>query len=237
MNSTTMRIGDLARASGVSARTIRYYIVEGLLPPPDGAGLGASYDQSHLDRLRLIRHLKDTYLPLREIRRQLTGLDDAAVRARLAELDHVPPSSTSTRSTGSAEGSLRRLASRPSGPASRAEARSQIGIGELGSGVAPDASRAHPETAVPWTGIAKTPRPDSDMLPGSGLTVGVTTPLSAPLPPPEEPIADADANPAAENWIRLKLGDDVELLVRSGAYYRLRDRIDWLAGWARAIFR
>ena len=228
-----MRIGELAQAAGVSARTIRYYIVEGLLPPPDGAGLGASYDQTHLDRLRLIRHLKDTYLPLREIRRRLTGLDDAAVRARLAEIDREPPTSTSTRNTDSTEGSLRRLASRP--PPASDHIAAQAPTPEPGHPGDPQPGPAPVPPEYPGT---PQPEPDTPGYPGyplpessSGLTVGVATP-----PPPDAPSTKAAA-PDAESWIRLKLGDDVELLVRSGAYHRLRDRIDWLAGWARAIFR
>jgi len=55
-----MRIGELARRSGVSIPTIKYYLREGLLPP--GAATApnqASYGEEHLHRLRLIRALLD----------------------------------------------------------------------------------------------------------------------------------------------------------------------------------
>lgn len=84
----TMGLADLAEAAGVSIRTIRYYIAEGLLPPPDGAGPRAAYRREHLDRLRLVGRLKAAYLPLREIRRRLRGLDAAAVRDLLTD---APP--------------------------------------------------------------------------------------------------------------------------------------------------
>ena len=81
----TLSLNELADAARVTVRTIRYYIAEGLLPPPVGAGPQSGYTTGHLDRLRLISRLKDAYLPLKEIRRQLTGLDDAAVRAALTD--------------------------------------------------------------------------------------------------------------------------------------------------------
>ncbi|MDP9366568.1 MAG: MerR family transcriptional regulator, partial [Chloroflexota bacterium] len=70
---------ELTEAAGVSVRTVRYYIAEGLLPPPAGAGPGSHYTAAHLDRLRLIARLKAAYLPLKEIRRRLAGQDDAEV--------------------------------------------------------------------------------------------------------------------------------------------------------------
>jgi DNA-binding transcriptional MerR regulator len=67
-------IQDLAERAGVSHRTIRYYTQEGLLPEPVNRGKYAYYNQEHLDRLLLILHLKDTYLPLKEIRQLLASL-------------------------------------------------------------------------------------------------------------------------------------------------------------------
>lgn len=66
---------DLCRDAQVTERTVRYYIQEGLLPPPEGAGPLARYSREHLLRLRLIRRLKEEYyLPLAEIRRRLETL-------------------------------------------------------------------------------------------------------------------------------------------------------------------
>jgi DNA-binding transcriptional MerR regulator len=66
---------DLCRDAQVTERTVRYYIQEGLLPPPEGAGPFARYGRDHLLRLRLIRRLKEEYLPLAEIRRRLEILN------------------------------------------------------------------------------------------------------------------------------------------------------------------
>lgn len=78
------RLHELADATGVTPRTIRYYIAEGLLPTPQGAGPAALYTVGHRDRLRLIAQLKNRAIPLREIRRRIAKLTDAKV---LAELD------------------------------------------------------------------------------------------------------------------------------------------------------
>jgi DNA-binding transcriptional MerR regulator len=66
-----MRMAELARASGVSRDTIHYYLREGLLPKPTKGGRTvAYYDDSHLERLRLIRRLREEkYLPVAVIRR------------------------------------------------------------------------------------------------------------------------------------------------------------------------
>jgi DNA-binding transcriptional MerR regulator len=77
-------ITELSALSGVNRRNIHFYIQQGLLPPADGAGLGARYTDEHLLRLRAIPVLRDRGLRLDAIREQLAGLDAAAVQALLA---------------------------------------------------------------------------------------------------------------------------------------------------------
>ena len=76
-------IHALSQMTGISVRTIRYYLAQDLLPSPSGRGPGAIYGPGHLDRLRLIRRLQDAHLPLAEIRKQLQALDDAGVAQAL----------------------------------------------------------------------------------------------------------------------------------------------------------
>lgn len=76
----TYDLNELAEAAGVTARTIRYYVAQGILPSPATRGPGTRYDAGHLDRLQLIKRLQRQHLPLAEIRRQLEGLDDAGVK-------------------------------------------------------------------------------------------------------------------------------------------------------------
>ena len=78
-----MTIQELASAAGVTTRTIRYYVEQGVLPPPE-RGRPAEYTGEHLRRLDLIRRLKEQYLPLEEIRDMLQRLSPEEVE-RLAE--------------------------------------------------------------------------------------------------------------------------------------------------------
>lgn len=75
------RLADLERETGVSSRTIRYYITEGLLQPAYGRGPSATYDPDHLLRLRMIQQLKDERLTLNDIKERLSHLtpDDIAI--------------------------------------------------------------------------------------------------------------------------------------------------------------
>ncbi len=72
-------LAELAADAGVSPRTIRFYVAQGLLRGPEGAGPGARYNESDLHRLRLIRRLQAQHLPLAEIRRRLDTLTDTDV--------------------------------------------------------------------------------------------------------------------------------------------------------------
>jgi DNA-binding transcriptional MerR regulator len=91
----TFDLSDLCRRGGVTTRTVRYYVQQGLLPSP-GLGAGARYGQGHLARLRLIRRLQSEHLPLAEIRRRLEGLDDEAVQALLDASASADPSSATS---------------------------------------------------------------------------------------------------------------------------------------------
>jgi DNA-binding transcriptional MerR regulator len=51
-------LAQLADASGIPARTIRFYISRGLLEGPAKAGRGAVYTAAHLERLEKIKALQ-----------------------------------------------------------------------------------------------------------------------------------------------------------------------------------
>jgi DNA-binding transcriptional MerR regulator len=93
MKTESLDLTELADRAGVSPRTVRYYIQQGLLPSPDSRGPGTRYEREHLDRLRLIRLLQHEHLPLAEIRRRLEGLDGQAVRDLIARGPEQPQSS------------------------------------------------------------------------------------------------------------------------------------------------
>jgi DNA-binding transcriptional MerR regulator len=66
-------IDELAELGGVSRRTVRYYIQEGLLPPPLGVGRGRHYGKAHLDALLKVKALQEAGRTLDEIRDVLSG--------------------------------------------------------------------------------------------------------------------------------------------------------------------
>lgn len=98
-----MRIGELARRSGVSATALRYYEQLGLLPEPDRTESGyRAYGDDAIDRLGFIRAGQAVGLTLAEVG-QVLGVRDAGeapcrvatdlidrrhaeVRAKIAEL-------------------------------------------------------------------------------------------------------------------------------------------------------
>lgn len=61
-------IAELEEATGVTRRTIRFYINEGIVPPAIGQGRSASYDRSHVEALTLVKELRDRNLSISEIR-------------------------------------------------------------------------------------------------------------------------------------------------------------------------
>lgn len=71
MSDERYGIEDLARLGGVSRRTVRYYVQEGLLPAPLGAGRGAHYGADHLARLLKLKSLQESGLTLDEVREAL----------------------------------------------------------------------------------------------------------------------------------------------------------------------
>lgn len=83
-------MGDLERETGLSARNIRYYITEELLPPAKGRGVGATYSDEHLLRLQAVNALKDKGASLKEIKQKLDALSKDDISAML-HVETAPP--------------------------------------------------------------------------------------------------------------------------------------------------
>ncbi|HEX4727799.1 MAG TPA: MerR family transcriptional regulator [Jatrophihabitans sp.] len=76
-----MRISELADRSGLPVATIKFYLRKELLPPGETVSkTQASYDESHLQRLRLIRALREIAdLPVATIATVLGAVDDESL--------------------------------------------------------------------------------------------------------------------------------------------------------------
>jgi DNA-binding transcriptional MerR regulator len=73
MEGDGYRIGELARLSGLSVKTIRFYSDRGLVPPAERTGAGYRvYDELALARLELIRALRELGASLADVERVLT---------------------------------------------------------------------------------------------------------------------------------------------------------------------
>jgi MerR family transcriptional regulator, copper efflux regulator len=85
-----LRIGHVAKTTGVAAKTIRYYEAVGVLPavPRTASGYRA-YDPSAVERLRFIARARSLGLPLRRLRtlmRVLVGMPTMPLRPTLLPL-------------------------------------------------------------------------------------------------------------------------------------------------------
>jgi DNA-binding transcriptional MerR regulator len=213
-----LTLGELTAAADVSVRTVRYYIAEGLLPPPEGSGPGSSYARGHLDRLRLIQRLKEAYLPLKEIRRRLSGLSDDEVRSVLAVEDDRAAQVRPTASTMLYDESL-------------AGARDYLALLESGEEYRTEPMALQfPAAAAPPAAVQaeSTPGPRPARSRGTRMA-GAPAAMSAER---NEPVA----SPETGLWHRIPLGDEAELVISDRVYARYRDRIDWLVRWARKVF-
>ena len=66
-------IETLARMTGLTRRTIRYYVQRGLVDPPEGGGRGAYYTDSHLDSIKKIKRWSEQGVPLIHMKAKLEG--------------------------------------------------------------------------------------------------------------------------------------------------------------------
>lgn len=74
----TYKLDDLARATGLTPRAVRYYAERGLLPKAPFRGSSTTYGEEHLVQLKAVHRLR---------REERLGLD--AIRARLARLSRA----------------------------------------------------------------------------------------------------------------------------------------------------
>ena len=85
---SVVTIGQLARATGVTAKTIRYYEAIGVLPPPRRSAAGyRQYDRPAIDRLRFVRRARALGLPLGELKTLVATLDGVERPGRCLEID------------------------------------------------------------------------------------------------------------------------------------------------------
>ncbi len=135
-----MRISALSSAAGVPVATIKFYLREGLLAPGTAtAQTQARYDDSHVERLRLIRALVEA-----------AGLSLTQVRDVVDHLDHPPQSWHDVLGIAHAAATAApgRSAGRGRGrPAGRSRAAGAAGVARLSGGASGAPAAARPGRA------------------------------------------------------------------------------------------
>ncbi len=118
---SSIRRGDLARATGCNPETIRYYEKIGIMPDPPRSTKGyRSYDDTHVRRLKFVMRSRALGFSLEEVRGLLGLVDNriqtcaeaqamaevhlGEVRAKIADLTRIERvlSETVARCTGDA---------------------------------------------------------------------------------------------------------------------------------------
>jgi DNA-binding transcriptional MerR regulator len=245
---------ELADLGGVTPRTVRYYMSQGLLPAVGQSGPGAKYGAGHLARLRLIRRLQTEHLPLAEIRRRLEGLDDDTI-AELAGSDEpaAPPDTALEYLRGV-------LGPRPGQPGTDAMAEAPA------SSSRPLHQRLFVEAPAPDTPAGRSflrsvrPGPAAPLMAPGGAPIAFPDDadvLDLPdVAAPDAPIGVAEglgdytvsavqavpAGPAQQapdrsQWERIALAPDVELHIRRPLSRSLNKAVDRLITIARELLQ
>ena len=227
-NESTYSLQDLADLAGVSPRTIRYYVAQGLLPAPGQVGPGAHYTDGHLARLRLIRRLQREHLPLAEIRARLATLDDETIAALVDAETPAPPEGSAldyVRSVLEGAAPADRLALRQS---SLPPLASRAILGRPIPGLRrPAASHAEPSTAHYEPSPA--PQPPED---ARAFVVGRIT---LPTEPPSATKTAPEPATQRSQWDRIALAPDIELNIRRPLSRQQNKQVERLIAIARQL--
>ena len=211
-------IGDLAGLAGSTPRTIRYYVAQGLLPPPDGVGAGAHYTDAHLARLRLIRRLQRQHQPLSEIRLRVASLADAEIAALVADdaEDEAPPDSA-----------LEYLRTILAGQPGFQVAEAPAGYAELPARTAAPARLRRVVESPRWI------RMPGDAMPAMPAMLAMSAmPDVAPEPEPEPATGEQRSQ-----WDRIALTPNIEIHVRRPLGRLENKRVERLITIARQLLR
>ncbi len=220
MTSSTARysIGDLAGLVGSTPRTIRYYVAQGLLPPPVGSGAGAYYTNDHLERLRLIQRLQRQHQPLSEIRQRLSQLGAREVAALVAHDEPETPSDSALDYVRTVlAGPVTPITPLPMSPAARPPARR---LASPAFGLLQGRSAESPagvSSSLPPSRLRDVPPAPRSAAVGE-TTAGFSSPTQTAAP------SAAEASGAAETelqtpeqrsqWDRIGLTPNIEIHVR-----------------------
>ena len=227
---------ELADLAGVTPRTVRYYLAQGLLPAVGQTGPGAKYDDRHLARLQLIRRLQAEHLPLAEIRRGLDDLTDDEIGDLAGAGEPAPPRDSALQYLRSV------LAGAPparsgGAPGSRLQVPPPRRVQGLADHARPPAS-ASPAAAF-GSLVAESrfePASPPEFTPSTGDPSARPPFARPPLAPPGfVPSMPEPAPIERSQWERVVLGPDVELHIRRPLSRAQNKQVDRLITIAREL--
>jgi len=208
LSGETFLISELAQKSGVSARTIRYYIAEDLLPAPPVEGRYSRFSSDYIDRILLIRYLQETYLPLKEIRRQMQNLSITEVRELLQKYK-IPAESESSKPS-SAMAYTNAVISSPQ-------------------------PKTEPGSALEYVSSLLKSRKISEKMDDGKNNLQYLT--QRPSPPEPAVRRTSPILERGENWRRIQLAPGLELHVEQHLMHRYETQIRQMIDLANNLFR
>jgi DNA-binding transcriptional MerR regulator len=94
MTTRTYRLDEITHLTGLTARTVRYYVERGLIPGPEPRGIATMYPHEQLVRLRALQRLRKTErLRLDAVRHRFATMSFAEIEALGAPPPAPPPPS------------------------------------------------------------------------------------------------------------------------------------------------
>jgi len=85
-------IQEICDQTGMARRTIHFYVQQGILRAPEGAGTATRYSEAHLLSLKLIPLLRAKGLRLDDIRARLQDLNEDSLRSLYDQVfEPAPP--------------------------------------------------------------------------------------------------------------------------------------------------
>jgi DNA-binding transcriptional MerR regulator len=230
-------ISELAERAGVSVRTIRFYISEGLLPAPQAHGRYSVYDEEYLTRIVLIKLLKNAYLPLKEIKRMVESLSKEEIESMLHRLSE--PASISQVSSLAGPPAPAPAPRMPPDNAGASPSSARIKEGGLPEALDYIArvmkSQAAPASAAPQAAPAAGPLPSPVSQPARPLMRAMA---SLPEADAGETAGAAAAQPeeGASSWRRYTIHLGVELLVSEQVYNQSAPSIRRIVAQVKQLF-
>lgn len=187
---------------------MRYYIAQGLLPPPTSTGRDARYGDEHLARLREIKNLQAEHLPLAEIRATLSTAGGDGPRAYSR-----PPKADQARVGESAVDYVH-----------------QVLVGSVPVELAAPPSFARSIGFAPSArlALAATPQPALPSQPSP-------PPKAAAFDAPDETLPEPPGELSRSQWDRLSLDPDIELHIRRPLSRPLNKKVERLVAIARQL--